>query len=71
MAKKLIVEGYMVKYPARHGSMMLATSLGLSISRREAIRKFQPRIAPGKTWKQAHRQGARVVWVSVKEISEA
>lgn len=69
---KLTVEGYMVKYPAgKNGVMMLASSLGISISRREAIRKFGPRLLPGKTWRQAYRQGARVVWVRIREIAEA
>lgn len=68
---KLTVEGYMVKYPVGRSNMMLASGLGISISRREAIQKFKPRLLPGKTWKQAYRQGARVVWVRIREIGEA
>lgn len=68
---KLTVEGYMVKYPAGKGVMMLASSLGISISRREAIRKFTPCLLPGKMWRQAQRQGASAVWVRINEISEA
>lgn len=67
---KLTVEGYMVKYPAGGDVMMLASSLGISISRSGAIKKFKPRLK-GKTWAQAHRQGARVVRVRIREISES
>lgn len=68
---KLTVEGYMVKYPAGGDVMMLASSLGIAISRSGAIKKFKPRLKRGKTWAQAHRQGARVVWVRIRELTEA